>query len=95
MANPPNHSDEMIKSAAIPTDDGRVFSGHRHCDILNTNAVRENGVVISSLKGGEQGFLTDQGLFLNREMAATHAIECGQIKALKFSKTKLFSEDIY
>lgn len=84
----------MIKCAAI-RHNGKVLTGHRHCDIFNANAVRENGVIISRIIGGEQGFVTLSGDFLTREQAAEHALKTGQIAKLKFSKTQLFSEDIY
>jgi len=47
------------------------------------------------LAGREQGFLTDKGEFLDRDSAALHAIECGQITECKFVKNHLFSEDLW
>jgi len=84
----------MIKEAAIKFH-GKVFTGRRHNDILQANAVCKNGIIVSSIAAGEQGFVTDEGEFLNREEAAEHALTCGQIAELKFSKTLLFSEDLY
>jgi hypothetical protein len=86
--------ENMITEAAIRLD-GRVFTGRRHADIFHANAVSRNGVIVSSIAGGEQGFVTDKGLFLDRKLAAKHALECGQIKALRYSKTELFSEDLW
>jgi hypothetical protein len=84
----------VISAAAIRLD-GRVYTGRRHADIFHANAVLRNGVIVSSIAGGEQGFVTDKGLFLDRELAAKHALECGQIRRLKYSKTELFSEDLW
>jgi hypothetical protein len=84
----------MITQSAIRLD-GRVFLGRRHADILHQNAVSRDGVIISSIAGGEQGFVTDEGLFLDRELAAKHALGCGQISKLKYSKNVLFSEDLW
>jgi hypothetical protein len=39
-----------------------------------------------------QGFLTEGGVFLNREQAARHAYECGQVKELNDS---LISEQLW
>ena len=72
-----------------------ILTGRRHVDILGANAVLREGIIVSSIAGGEQGFLTDDGSFLSREVAAEHVLKCGQIKKLKYSKTQLFSEDLY
>jgi len=84
----------MIKEAAIRLE-GKIFTGRRHVDILHANVVRRDGILVSSIAGNQQGFGTDEGEFLNREQAAEHAVKCGQIKKLKYSKTQLFSEDLY
>ncbi len=85
----------MIKESAIKKD-GQVFTGRRHADVLHANAKRnESGIIISTLAEGIQGFVTISGEFLTREEAAIHALKCGQVKSLKFSRTKLFSEDLY
>lgn len=42
-----------------------------------------------------QGFITSTGRFVDREEAAKIALESGQINELKYSKNKLFSEDLY
>lgn len=83
----------MIKCAAIRVGD-KVLTGRRHHDIFHANTVRQNGVIVSRIFG-EQGFVTLSGDFLTREEAAKHALKTGQISKLKFSKTELFSEDIY
>jgi hypothetical protein len=38
------------------------------------------------------GFLTDEGEFLDRSSAADHAFECGQISC---NKPELYSEDLW
>ena len=76
----------MIKEAAIRKN-GVVFTGRRHNDILCDKS-RPFGF----LRGGEQGFITDSGVFMNREDAAVLAYFYGQIKV---PKDKLYSEDLY
>ena len=75
----------MIKQAAIRYN-GVIFIGKRHRDIV-ANAPKH-----LDLKHGEEGFVTTQGLFLDREKAAMVALMCGQIKR---PKKKLISEDLY
>jgi hypothetical protein len=77
----------MIVQAAIRKD-GKVYTGRRHHNILNSV------VPFGSLKNGEQGFVTDDGTFVNRIEAARIAIECGQIKELSHPPY-LYSEDLY
>jgi hypothetical protein len=84
----------MIKEAAIRLE-GKVFTGWRHVDILHANADSRDGIIVSSIAAGEHGFVTNEDEFLNREQAAEHALKCGQIEKLKYSKTQLFSEDLY
>lgn len=85
----------MIVAAAIRMGEGDVVSGipftERHHHIIQKIAKERN---IRPVKG-IQGFLTDKGLFLNREDAANHALECGQIVDLKFHSRQLFSEDMW
>jgi hypothetical protein len=45
---------------------------------------------------GEQGFLDDQGNYLNRVQALKHALECGQHKNPDDIRAgRLFSEDVW
>lgn len=76
----------MIKEAAI-IKDGIIYTGKRHCDILNS-LDRPYGF----LKNCEQGFITDKGKFVNRHEAAEIAYSCKQIQ---YPKVKLCSEDLY
>lgn len=79
----------MITHAAI-LKDGIVYTGRRHCFIIR-DIPKHLRVGIKS----EQGFLTDEGMFLNREMGAIHALACGQIVKLKYNAYDLFSEDLW
>ena len=85
----------MITAAAIKQD-GQIYRGlafkERHHDVIRQMVQNFN---LPRPIIGEQGFISDTGLFLSREDAATHALNCGQIKALKFNSTKLFSEDLW
>jgi hypothetical protein len=85
----------VIFQAAIRKD-GNVYVGKRHCHILhNAPKIVINGVQKSSLFDGEQGFIDTDGRFYDRASAAVHALECKQIKFLKFNPTHLFSEDLW
>lgn len=79
----------MIKQAAI-LKDGVIYEGRRHSDIFRDTLplgwLKGEGVV--------QGFVTEDGQFLNRRQAAQHAIRCGQIEKLKWPPN-LYSEDLY
>lgn len=76
----------MIKEAAI-LKNGIIYTGKRHNIILC-----DKSRPFQFLQNGEQGFITDKGEFLNREDAAKHAFQCGQIKV---EKKRLLSEDLY
>ena len=80
----------MIKESAI-VQNGVVYTGRRHHDVIRKI------VEITGIKPvtGEQGFVTDDGVFVNREEAAKIALACGQITKLKFHSKELFSEDLY
>ncbi len=70
---------------------GQLFIGKRHHDCIRV-AVEVTGIKPVT---GEQGFVTRDGVFLNRENAAIDAIRCGQIKNLKYHRGDLFSEDLW
>lgn len=82
----------MIVVAAVKHC-GKVYTGARHHLAIRA-AVAQTGV--RPVKGGQhQGFLDDVGNWLDRETAAQHALQCGQVKALKFNARELFSEDLW
>lgn len=77
---------ERIESAAI-LKDGVVYTGWRHADVMKSmfaQKIRPAGAV--------QGFVTETGRFVDREIAATMAYIAGQIKT---PKQELRSEDLY
>lgn len=75
-----------IKSAALRKN-GVVYTGLRHNEIFRQRPFGE-------LYDAEQGFVTDEGLFVTREQALAIANECGQIKKKHPPYNKLMSEDI-
>lgn len=79
-----------IKESAI-LQNGVVYTGRRHHDVIRlittTTGIRP--------VNGEQGFVTEDGTFVNREEAAKIALESGQITKLKYNSKELFSEDLY
>ena len=84
----------MIVAAAIKQD-GIVYKGkpfvERHHHLIHRIAVETGKIPVT----GEQGFITDKLEFLNRKEASLHALECKQIKCLKYSDSELFSEDLW
>lgn len=80
----------MILAAAI-LKDGVIYTGKRHCNIINDSP--------KHLRVGKgphvQGFVDHEGNFLNREDAARHAKLWGQVEKLKFNSKELFSEDLW
>lgn len=84
----------MIKSAAIRFR-GKVYVGHNHTQIgIDGPRFMFKDVERSILFGGEQGFVTDDDRFVDRREAASIALECGQIKQLRFFADELDSADI-
>ncbi|MEK6882298.1 MAG: hypothetical protein AABY22_21950 [Nanoarchaeota archaeon] len=83
-------TDFYIEESAIRRN-GVVWTGRRHHEIIKT--------IIETLDikrvDGEQGFVTNDGVFVDRQEGGRIALACGQIKNLKYHKTKLFSEDIF
>jgi glycine cleavage system regulatory protein len=79
----------MIKSAAI-LKNGIILTGHNHSEIIH-----QYYPTMGKFVGADtQGFINENGKFLNRKEAAKEALKCKQISKLKYSKTELFSEDI-
>lgn len=76
-----------IKEAAV-VHRCQVFTGKRHSDAIR-KAVESTGIkpVI-----GAQGFVTEDGEFVDRKSAAVIAFKAGQIAE---PKKKLYSEDLY
>jgi hypothetical protein len=77
----------MLTESAIKKN-GKVYTGKRHCNILN-DPVRPKGF----FRGSVQGFITAGGEFLNRKEAKKHAFDCGQIE--KTISKDLTSEDLW
>lgn len=84
---------KRIKEAAILHTDGKVYTGRRHHNVIAT-IVKETGVKRVGT-GSIQGFVTEDGEFVDREVAARIALACGQIEKLKYNPRELFSEDLY
>ncbi len=78
----------MLINSAIKLENGYVYIGKRHHDILNNNI----GV---DFRNSVQGFITEQNKFLDRERAYNEAIKCNQIKNNKLIGNILTSEDLW
>lgn len=79
---------ERVKESAVVFPNGKVYTGKRHHDCFR--AAFEAGE--PSPRHEIQGFVLEDGRFVDREEAARIAFEAGQIKTRL--KT-LFSEDLY
>lgn len=82
-----------IVQAAIKFTDGKVYVGKRHHDCIRIICEQTGAKRVGT--GSVQGFVTDTGEFVDREQAAVIALACKQIERLKYSRTELFSEDLY
>lgn len=85
----------MIVAAAIRLSDGKVYSVEkpgRHCDVIR-KIIAERAY--KNVRNETQGFLTDTGIFLDREWAGAHALACGQVKKLGWPSMGLNSEDVW
>lgn len=74
--------------SVLPENTSTDFWNNRLNPLINIDWPVDN-------PGITQGFVTSSGRFVDREEAAKIALESGQIEELKYSKTKLFSEDLY
>jgi len=84
----------MIIGVAIKDGDGRVYSlpePYRHSHVIGVMA-RICKLKIPII--GEQGFITDDGIFLGREEAAVYALQNKQIEKLSWGP-ELYSEDLW
>ena len=90
----------MIIASAIRTKDGVMFVGKRHGNcFLNADSILRSVNILAPeakemLKNCEQGFLTDTGNFLSRELAYEHAQKVKQIDVMRISHV-LTSEDLW
>ena len=83
-----------IKSAAI-VHKGVIYTGKSHCTI----GLQMIGCGVCNRpypSGDAQGFVTDDGIFVNRTDALKIAIKSGQVEQGKtVNKHYLFSEDLW
>lgn len=81
----------MITESAV-WHRGTLYKGKRHHDCIRAAVEATNIRPVI----GDQGFVTDTGLYLNRAEALMHALECKQYKRNKLEgKFELFSEDLW
>jgi hypothetical protein len=81
-----------IAHAAIKKD-GIVYVGKRHHNCIRTMA--DCGLSLPVTKGAIQGFVTDEGAFVDRKEAFVIASNANQIIEKHGGKDELYSEDIY
>jgi len=87
-----------IISVAIKTADGLIHflpKPNRHADVVHAlHKATEYKMSNLIIAHGEQGFVTDEGTFVNRIEAGKIAINSGQIKKMEYPPT-LYSEDLW
>jgi len=84
---------DMIKQAAIKDSTGKIWTlprPARHCDILHY--MYESSAGETTLD--DQGFLLDDGSWVNRKQAAEYALKTGQCSEL-VAPPDLYSEDLW
>jgi hypothetical protein len=91
-------SKEKIICAAIKLETGEIFYGHRHNNCIEAiNSQLSWDLSRSQIKKieKEQGFVTSDGRFVDRQQAWKIAESAGQIIRQSGGKGTLYSEDIY
>jgi hypothetical protein len=78
----------MIKGAAI-LKDGVMYTGKNHAEIF------QKTLPLGCLRNGYQGFVTTDGMFVNRIDALLIAKANNQIITKHGSPQELYSEDLY
>ena len=79
---------------AANTDCGIILFGLNHMHALY-QMVAITGKRQAEIGKHVHGFLTTKNRFVERLEGAEIALGCGQIEKLQYSKTKLYSEDLY
>jgi len=91
---------ERIEQAAIRWE-GKVYTAPRparHGDVFKANCEVVNGIVRGKILGGEQGFVTDAGRFVNRKEAYQIATSQGQVTERRpggYDGNDLYTEDLW
>lgn len=83
---------DPIAYVAVKASESELYSlpsPHRHDDILRQYYLKFGKRLV-----GVQGFLTENGLFINRIQAAKHALKIGQVSKLSHPPL-LYSEDLW
>ena len=86
----------MIKESAVQRkSDGKVWTGKRHGNCIS-QIFSELGIRPTN-KEFTQGFVTDDGRFVDRKEAFKIAVECNQLLNSKepWAAPTLMSEDLY
>ena len=80
----------IINAAIFNKASMKVYTDRRHHLIIQNNP----GVDFKH-KDSIQGFITDTGVFLDRQQAYDYAIKCGQLEERKIIGSVLTSEDLW
>lgn len=74
----PSSNPEAIKSAAIRTPEGEIYTGYNHADAYEKLGIDSEGPRLDKL-GIEEGFVTNSGEFLDHKKALQRALSLNQI----------------
>jgi len=87
----------MVKEAAIQRkSDGKIWTGKRHSNVI-LKIIQEGEELSVSHEFFIQGFVTDDGRFVDRREAFIIAKDCNQLLNPKdpWAEPTLMSEDLY
>ncbi len=88
---------ERIEAAAILWE-GQIYTlprPARHGDLFKANCEVVNGVVRGKILGGEQGFVTNKGRFVDRKEGCQIAHAANQIIRQTGGPNTLYTEDLW
>jgi hypothetical protein len=85
---------EIVICAAVLTEEGKVFRGHRHHDAMH--AAGAAGYRVKRNGDDGQGFITLRNRFVDRDEGLRLQLAAGiQSAAIDGYRRMLFSEDLY
>lgn len=87
----------MIVGVAIKHNNKmyKLAKPYRHSNLINFMLKNVKDAGENILKRENQGFYTEEGVFLNRKNAFLHAISCGQLTKYDLCEATLRSEDLW
>lgn len=81
---------KIIEAAIL--HEGKIYTGRRHHQIIET--MRKQHHITDKTAFREQGFVLEDGSYIDRIEGAKLALTTGQVKKL-IAPPRLYSEDLY